>query len=76
MLAIRMLRQWFPDLLIAADVCLCPYTCHGHCGMYWVVSYNLAALVGQSKQAAKAKVVSQSAAAMVLSQIKHCGLIK
>ena len=48
MLAIRMLRQWFPDLLIAADVCLCPYTCHGHCGMYWVVSYYLTALVGQS----------------------------
>ncbi|KAL3870904.1 hypothetical protein ACJMK2_038969 [Sinanodonta woodiana] len=33
MLAIRMLRQWFPNLLIASDVCLCPYTCHGHCGI-------------------------------------------
>lgn len=30
-----MLRQWFPDLLIAADVCLCPYTCHGHCGILY-----------------------------------------
>lgn len=33
LMAIRMLRQWFPQLLIAADVCLCPYTCHGHCGV-------------------------------------------
>ncbi len=23
----------FPDLLIACDVCLCPYTDHGHCGI-------------------------------------------
>ncbi|KAL4219157.1 hypothetical protein ACF0H5_021739 [Mactra antiquata] len=35
MMAIRMLRQWFPSLLIAADVCLCPYTCHGHCGVLY-----------------------------------------
>ncbi|XP_060585759.1 delta-aminolevulinic acid dehydratase-like [Ruditapes philippinarum] len=35
MMAIQMLRQWFPDLLIAADVCLCPYTCHGHCGILY-----------------------------------------
>ncbi|XP_061184222.1 delta-aminolevulinic acid dehydratase-like [Saccostrea echinata] len=32
-LAIKMLRSWFPDLLVACDVCLCPYTCHGHCGI-------------------------------------------
>ena len=24
----------FPDLLIACDVCLCPYTDHGHCGIF------------------------------------------
>ena len=30
--AIRKLRSAFPDLLIACDVCLCPYTSHGHCG--------------------------------------------
>ncbi|KAL5011513.1 hypothetical protein ScPMuIL_010064 [Solemya velum] len=34
-LAIRRLREWFPDLVIAADVCLCPYTCHGHCGILY-----------------------------------------
>ncbi|XP_067661712.1 delta-aminolevulinic acid dehydratase-like [Haliotis asinina] len=33
LLAIGLLRKWFPHLLIACDVCLCPYTCHGHCGI-------------------------------------------
>lgn len=32
-LALPKLRQWFPSLLIACDVCLCPYTDHGHCGI-------------------------------------------
>lgn len=27
------LRKWFPSLTIACDVCLCPYTSHGHCGV-------------------------------------------
>lgn len=27
------LRKWFPNLSIACDVCLCPYTSHGHCGI-------------------------------------------
>uniref|UniRef100_A0A0K8TSS3 Delta-aminolevulinic acid dehydratase n=1 Tax=Tabanus bromius TaxID=304241 RepID=A0A0K8TSS3_TABBR len=31
--AIPLLRQFFPKLLIACDVCLCPYTNHGHCGI-------------------------------------------
>jgi len=31
--AIKLLRQKFPELLIAADVCLCGYTDHGHCGI-------------------------------------------
>lgn len=31
--AIRALREAFPDLFIAADVCLCEYTDHGHCGL-------------------------------------------
>lgn len=30
--ATRLLRQHFPHLLIACDVCLCEYTDHGHCG--------------------------------------------
>ncbi len=31
--AVRELREHFPSLLIAADVCLCEYTSHGHCGV-------------------------------------------
>ncbi|KAL8781734.1 MAG: hypothetical protein Q9213_005871 [Squamulea squamosa] len=31
--AIRLLRHKFPSLFIVADVCLCEYTSHGHCGI-------------------------------------------
>lgn len=31
--AIRLLRRKFPSLYITADVCLCEYTSHGHCGI-------------------------------------------
>lgn len=31
--AVRALRKEFPDLMIMADVCLCEYTTHGHCGV-------------------------------------------
>ncbi|XP_076161826.1 porphobilinogen synthase isoform X2 [Ptiloglossa arizonensis] len=31
--AVPLIRQWFPHLLIACDICLCPYTVHGHCGI-------------------------------------------
>lgn len=34
-LAIKKLRQAFPQLLLACDVCLCPYTSHGHCGILY-----------------------------------------
>lgn len=30
---IRILRARFPSLYIVADVCLCEYTSHGHCGI-------------------------------------------
>ncbi|CUS13461.1 unnamed protein product [Tuber aestivum] len=32
-LAIRVLKMAFPGLFIMADVCLCEYTSHGHCGI-------------------------------------------
>ncbi|KAL0573522.1 Aminolevulinate dehydratase [Marasmius crinis-equi] len=32
-LAIKKLRELFPTLYIACDVCLCEYTSHGHCGV-------------------------------------------
>lgn len=31
--AIRLIRQNFPNLFVVADVCLCEYTSHGHCGI-------------------------------------------
>lgn len=31
--AIRTIRQHSPEMLIIADVCLCEYTSHGHCGI-------------------------------------------
>lgn len=31
--AIEKLRKTFPSLYVAADVCLCEYTSHGHCGI-------------------------------------------
>ena len=32
-LAIKKIKALFPSVLIAADVCLCEYTSHGHCGV-------------------------------------------
>ncbi|XP_026501155.2 endoplasmic reticulum chaperone BiP isoform X3 [Vanessa tameamea] len=31
--ALSKIKAAFPDLTIACDVCLCPYTSHGHCGV-------------------------------------------
>ena len=31
--AIRQIKKEYPDLLVIADVCLCEYTDHGHCGL-------------------------------------------
>ncbi|MBP3474940.1 MAG: porphobilinogen synthase [Lachnospiraceae bacterium] len=31
--AIRMIKEKYPSLLVIADVCLCEYTSHGHCGL-------------------------------------------
>jgi porphobilinogen synthase len=30
---LRALRERFPELVLLADVCLCEYTSHGHCGV-------------------------------------------
>jgi porphobilinogen synthase len=30
--AIRLIKNEFPDLIVAADACVCAYTDHGHCG--------------------------------------------
>lgn len=31
--AIRLIKKQMPELLVVADVCLCEYTSHGHCGL-------------------------------------------
>ncbi len=31
--AIRHIKAGYPELLVIADVCLCEYTSHGHCGL-------------------------------------------
>ncbi|XP_063000531.1 delta-aminolevulinic acid dehydratase [Elgaria multicarinata webbii] len=31
--AVQTIRSVFPALLTACDICLCPYTSHGHCGI-------------------------------------------
>ena len=31
--AIRLVKAKYPDLVVIADVCLCEYTSHGHCGV-------------------------------------------
>jgi len=33
MAAVRGIKSEFPALTVACDVCLCPYTSHGHCGV-------------------------------------------
>lgn len=31
--AVRFIRKNYPELIVIADVCLCEYTSHGHCGV-------------------------------------------
>jgi porphobilinogen synthase len=31
--AIRYIKSRYPDMIVIADVCLCEYTSHGHCGL-------------------------------------------
>ena len=31
--SIRHIKKKYPELLVIADVCLCEYTSHGHCGL-------------------------------------------
>lgn len=36
--AIRAVKEKYPDITVIADVCLCGYTSHGHCGLIREVS--------------------------------------
>ena len=31
--AIRMTKENYPEIICIADICLCEYTSHGHCGL-------------------------------------------
>lgn len=31
--AVRFIKERYPEIYIVADICLCEYTSHGHCGM-------------------------------------------
>ncbi|KAA9000390.1 porphobilinogen synthase [Paenibacillus spiritus] len=31
--ATRLIKSWYPELIVIADTCLCEFTDHGHCGM-------------------------------------------
>lgn len=35
--ATRLIKSWYPELLVVADTCLCEFTDHGHCGMVHTV---------------------------------------
>ena len=52
--AIRAVRSAVPELLVWADVCLCEYTDHGHCGVIHEGSVANDATVGVLAQAALA----------------------
>ncbi len=68
--AIRALRDHFPELVIIADLCLCEYTSHGHCGLIcqqghrWTVdndaTLEILAKTALSQLAAGADVVAPS----------------
>lgn len=32
-MATRAIKSSFPEVIVATDICLCPYTDHGHCGI-------------------------------------------
>lgn len=53
--AVRKLREVFPELLIMCDVCLCAYTDHGHCGiLYEDGTINNEASIGRLAEVALA----------------------
>ncbi len=65
--AIRTVKRAAPDLVVAADVCLCEYTDHGHCGVVRKgridndATLELLARTAVSQAAAGADIVAPSA---------------
>ncbi len=82
--AIRTVRRAAPDLVVMADVCLCEYTDHGHCGVVRNgridndASLELLARTAVSQAAAGAHVVAPSAmmdgqVAAIRAALDHAG---
>ncbi|MGV2886503.1 porphobilinogen synthase [Paenibacillus taichungensis] len=38
--ATKLIKSWYPELLVVADTCLCEFTDHGHCGMVHTVKVD------------------------------------
>ena len=62
--ALRTLRRIFPSLLLMADVCLCAFTEHGHCGILTASCVGAAGAEGAS--AAGAGAGAGAGAALVI----------
>lgn len=52
--ALRLLRERFDDLVLMADLCLCQYTTHGHCGLVDSTGIQLDATLEVLRRAAVA----------------------
>jgi len=65
-LAVKAIKDKFPELVVITDVCMCEYTSHGHCGMLHGqevdndATLDLLARVALSHAAAGADVVAPS----------------
>ncbi len=82
--AIRAVKEAAPDLVVMADVCLCEYTDHGHCGVVRNgridndASLELLARTAVSQAAAGADIVAPSAmmdgqVAAIRAALDHSG---
>ena len=63
--AIAVLRARYPALLIAADVCLCAYTVHGHCGVLAADGHGMDGKASRTRLAAVATAYAAAGAHIV-----------
>ncbi|MFH1519430.1 MAG: porphobilinogen synthase [Candidatus Omnitrophota bacterium] len=74
--SVRLLRKYFPELVIITDVCLCAYTSSGHCGVIKQGSRQidakttLSALSGMALTHAQAGANYVAPSAMADTQVK------
>ena len=60
--AVRAIKQECPDLIVIADVCLCEYMSHGHCGVTRMDGEHFHVLNDESVELLVKTAVSQAAA--------------